>query len=855
MENPLKVFISYSHKDEKFIEEFKKHLAPLKNEGIIEEWYDRKIYPGDDWQQEIENNLKDADIILLFISADFLASSNCQKEKEMALDLMKSKGTRVIPIILSNCAWKDDKDLSQLQALPTDGKPVKSFKNREDAWVDVYKGLKSVLNKILKYKNIKSKENFKREFLQSAGEFTQAHSKKVNVLLEDIFIPPMLEVYDATADSQEVIQEPVIKFEKLISNFKDYGKIVIIGESQSGKTTLGKVLYQRLLEQGLIPIYLSIRKGERKTLSKWLSESFEKQYDSDVSFDELSEELIVPIIDNFHIYKWKDKLISELSKFKYSVLIVDDISSLMLSDAKYVYNYKAFKIKELNSTQRYELIRKWILLRDEEGEIDNNFYKKLDEMINLVNSTLGKIFGKGIMPSYPFFVLSIIIAYEAFSMPLNQEITSQGYCYQALIYIYLRKAGVKNDEIDMYINFLTELAYYLFKKEKVELYPEEFEEFYKEYDSKYNLPIKRQKLLNNLKQIFYKNNLGNFTFRYLYLYYYFVAKYLAEHIDNKEIWSIIQIMLKNLHVDKYAYILIFLVHHTKNLKILEKLEEEARSLFNQYPPATLNKHEVRFFDEKKELIIEAALPKEYVSPEEERKRMLELEDSLEELEEAETNENDTEFDKNFRRAIKTAEVMGCILRNRAGSLEKVKLEQLFLEAMNIYLRIISSFFNAIRNEENQEKIVEYISERLLLFLEKYDAEKIKKIEAEKLKEIARIIFWNLNFFLLLGLIYKTIQSLGSDKLSNIIKAVDEKVHTPASFLIKQGIFMWYNKNLRLNEFNRINEKDFSDIAKKIFKFMVVEYSRLHRLNYKEKEKIRKLLDIPKQYLLSIKISK
>ncbi len=57
------------------------------------------------------------------------------------------------------------------------------------------------------------------------------------------------------------------------------------------------------------------------------------------------------------------------------------------------------------------------------------------------------------MPAYPFFILTVINAYETFLKPLNEEITSQGYCYQALIYIYLKKQKVKNDEIDTYLNW------------------------------------------------------------------------------------------------------------------------------------------------------------------------------------------------------------------------------------------------------------------------------------------------------------------------------------------------------------------------------------------------------------------
>ena len=87
----LKLFISYSHIDEKDIEVFIKHIAPLKTNGLIADWYDRKILAGKTFQREIDNKLEDADIICLFISFNFLSSKACMEEKYNALELMKKK--------------------------------------------------------------------------------------------------------------------------------------------------------------------------------------------------------------------------------------------------------------------------------------------------------------------------------------------------------------------------------------------------------------------------------------------------------------------------------------------------------------------------------------------------------------------------------------------------------------------------------------------------------------------------------------------------------------------------------------------------------------------------------------------
>ena len=104
------------------------------------------------------------------------------------------------------------------------------------------------------------------------------------------------------------------------------------------------------------------------------------------------------------------------------------------------------------------------------------------------------------MPSYPFFILTILSAHEL-KNPLDQDITSQGHCYQALIYLYLKKKGVKNDQFDIYQNFLTELSYVIFNKHGEGLSEKELDNFISKYKKVYNLPINIKKILLDLSEV------------------------------------------------------------------------------------------------------------------------------------------------------------------------------------------------------------------------------------------------------------------------------------------------------------------------------------------------------------------
>lgn len=841
----LKLFCSYSHLDEAKVEKFLKHLAPLENEGLISKWYDRKIEAGENFQKNIDNNLADADIVCLLISANFLSSTPCLAEKADAIKLKERKGISLIPIILSDCGWKDDSDISRLLALPTDGKPVSNFENPDTAWSDVYDGLKSAIQKEVAVRKLKICDQFSANFLQNTELLSKAHPKKEELLLDHIFVYPELAEY---RDFKK--QEKRISSEKLLEDFHDQPKLLIAGENHSGKTTLCKKFYTELRDKNFVPIYISDDgKSYHGKIENKISNAFQEQYGNNgMPLEEIDLDRVVLLIDDFHLAKKKERLIQALTPYRHQIIIVDEIFGLNLQDESLISPFKHFEIEEFNPTLRNKLIRKWLQLTDSGHDASqdvNAFYQNIDQKTELVNSALGKSLGSGIMPAYPFFILMVINTYETFSRPLDEEITSQGYCYQALIYAYLIKRGVKNDEIDTYVNFLTELANYIYQSNKHELSPHEFGGFISQYKDKYNLPVAEKTLLSNLQatKIFSSDNLNNYSFCYSYLYYFFVAKYLADHLHSEDCKETICHIMDNLHKNDYAYIAVFLSHHSKHIFILDKITEIASNLFKKHRPFTLTPNELDFFDRQADEIVQAVLPKACNLPEQERKQDLMMQDQLEEInEDEETNDDvDDELVRELRRSIKTVEVMGMVIKNRAGSLEKNKLESVFKEGMDVHLRVMQSFIEFVKEEENQKEVVEFILSRLSV--EKKGGG--KDTDRDKLMIMSRTIFWNINFFILYSIINKIIHSLGSDKLTTIIETVCDREGTPAAFLVKHGIFMWYNKNLQIDYIaGRIKSDDFSKVTKAILMHRIADHCRTHLVNYKERQKIEDKLGIP-----------
>jgi internalin A len=137
----LRLFYSYSQEDETLRDTLETRLKLLQRQGLIQPWHDRRIPPGSDWQSALDNHLEQADIILLLVSHDFLASDYCYGiEMGRALERHRAGEALVMPILLRPVDWNKT-PISHLQALPTGLKPVTQWSDADEAWLDIEQGI------------------------------------------------------------------------------------------------------------------------------------------------------------------------------------------------------------------------------------------------------------------------------------------------------------------------------------------------------------------------------------------------------------------------------------------------------------------------------------------------------------------------------------------------------------------------------------------------------------------------------------------------------------------------------------------------------------------------------------------
>jgi hypothetical protein len=141
----VELFYSYAHSDEPLCKELQKHLTALKRAGLIRDWYDRKIEPGSEWAAQIQEAMERAGIIMLLISADFLASQYISDvELPFALARHNSGRATVIPVLLRPVEWRD-MPFAMLQILPSQARPVTLWPNQDEAFSDIAGRLRELL--------------------------------------------------------------------------------------------------------------------------------------------------------------------------------------------------------------------------------------------------------------------------------------------------------------------------------------------------------------------------------------------------------------------------------------------------------------------------------------------------------------------------------------------------------------------------------------------------------------------------------------------------------------------------------------------------------------------------------------
>ena len=189
----VRAFCSYSHRDEEYLNELRIWLRGLERQGIIHWWHDREIPPGWEWEEAIDRNLRTAEVILLLVTPDFMGSDYVhENEIGQAVERHERGEARVIPIIVRPADW-EWASFGKLQALPKDAKPITTWLNRDEAWLDVVRGVRKAVEDLLLERQMQAAKEQYRKAVENIWVDTMVSSEEAQrlaVLASELSLSP-----------------------------------------------------------------------------------------------------------------------------------------------------------------------------------------------------------------------------------------------------------------------------------------------------------------------------------------------------------------------------------------------------------------------------------------------------------------------------------------------------------------------------------------------------------------------------------------------------------------------------------------------------------------------------------------
>ena len=630
--------------------------------------------------------------------------------------------------------------------------------------------------------------------------------------------------------------------EKLIHE-EEFQSCIIEGENQSGKTSLTSMLYLKFIEDKQIPIYINC-KSLKADVDKTIKKAFKQQYEDEEfdynRFSQLEKSKKVIFLDNFQDIQLSSKLTNQaLSKIKnrFSKIIIttNSLYGLLSNIESELEELRKFSLRPLGYKKRNQLIENYHKINI---SLSPNAEKELLERTKHSFNQVESVLGNKLMPSYPVFVLSILQTL-VYAKPTNLEQTSYGYCYHSLIHIGLsHKASIKHEYIDTFFNFLSQFAFHLYSSNKTIFSKDELEEYFVSYKKEYHAAFTFDILIEALlKSTIIVAEEHEFKFSYIYIFYYLVARKIAEIINKDQGKKVVKNLCKNLEEEKNANILVFIAHHTKDDFLIDEATFTSMIPFEDIEPITLMR-DGHYYKLIQDIVKEIAsdIIEERNDPVASRNKMLESRDNLEKEKERKKEEvdkikQDEEIKKillPFSQSLRAIEIVGQIIKNRRGSIPRDQLIEMIAELYNTAFRAISCYGNYL--SETKEDLIDFLKTKIE-----------NKKSNEEIETIVNAYFQYISFHFCLGYFQKVVHAVGQNDLKELYIKASNKINSPAADIVTFSINTFYGQ-LTTNELKEIVKKyENNPVIMQLLKSRVKSYIYQNYVDFRKKQSFASIL--------------
>lgn len=683
-------------------------------------------------------------------------------------------------------------------------------------------------------------EEFSRKLDDPGGAFS--HPGKQKITLSDIFVfPDLLRCGGHDPKIKETVNSGSLRDIVLLAN-----GVLLKGDEKSGKTSLIYQLFRHFHDSGCAPLLLhgSSLKPTERDIRKAIDQAVAHQYGHDAvtKFKQTTSAQKIIFVDDFDYQKLTNFQRAEILRILWMefgglLLTVSDLFEMdeVINEGSIhaLVGFKEYALLEFGHKLRFELIRKWSSLGDGSGRDSNDIFNMLDQAEKSINA----IIGKNLVPRVPIYLLTLL---QSLELGQSAELQNSAYgdCYRFLITGAIARAGVKPVEVGEYLQFCTLLSWEYCRLEVKELEEAKLAAFNEWFSSQFHRRDfqKRIALLIECKILVQRGEY--YSFRYPYIYYFFLGKYLSDNLQDIAIRERVERYCKHLYVRDYANSVLFLAHHSRDPFVYEQVVEVLHGSF-------ADKKAIEFNGDTQMLsaLVESAPKLAFNGGDviENRREVREIQDEIaasasEDLD-AEVEEESLSLLSKLTLLFKTVEILGQILKNQYATISNLEKTRLLDEAFSGPLRALKDFFDFIGTEH----------EILVGEIERFIAENDSKITEEKRKKLAKNAVCSLISTISFGTIYKTALSIGSEHLREAISGVADKNGTDSYRLIELVVKLESQAGLPYKLIGDLKDRTKSNaFAYQILQRIILNYLYMFKTTDADKQKLCSELGISMQ---------
>lgn len=629
--------------------------------------------------------------------------------------------------------------------------------------------------------------DFEHRLQEPGADFRS--SSKSQICLDDFYVYP--ELKEVSADGAPRL--PLSDSEALLSDDPCGKKIILLGEQSAGKTSLLIQAFKVFRKRDLSPIYLkcSELKGQSDLdISKFVHRAIEKEYlDNDI-FKSVPRAKLIALVDDLERIpgggKATAKLLTYLDKQCCGILATAstgyEFGELVHREAwEATKLYKSYEILQFGSRLKHRLIKKWCLC----GSV--NTVQELEAKVHFTERTLNTILGKNLVPRVPIYILILLQSIEQGQQDIltNSHI---GAYYGYMIDRNLAEAGIPASRLVEIKGYLSELAWFYKSSEIKESSLDHLVGFNRRYSDVQNTVDLTSRLEDLVRAGMLVNREDCYSFKYPYIYYYFVGKYLARNLSrNPNLKEKIASWCASLHQSDHAHCVLFLVHHVNDEWVIEKVADELGKCFGE-KPALCFEGDV----EKVNALVEKAsqLVLEMPDVEKNQDTMRRRSDEI-----AQSSEGDKVGDggldevNRYNQLFATAAILGQILKGYYGDIPRSARQDLIKCIFFASLRFLGDFVGELTKDP--EALVSEIEKQIK-----------GKLDAPGEQDSRGLIKQHVFQFLgvLSTLVFKRVaQNVTTDDLKEDIRAVVDNVGLTSVRLIQAASYLERPGSLPIDE--------------------------------------------------------